>query len=141
MRTRRSAEAWNTLFERLAKLKAGWPSRGWSWDNKLECVTSSFSTQFEADARAASAMALPQQWTPSALAHAPARLRDLAERAGGIRSSQMILTDDAAGDYLAFGLWWPWGNAMTISLRIGLSEGDASQSQQQKLRDVFGVEL
>lgn len=138
---RRSGEAWANLYDKLGKLRAAWPSRGWSWDSKLECVTSSFSMQFEPAARSAALIALPKQWTPTALAQAPARLRDLAERSGGIRSSQMILTDDEAGDYLSFGLWWPWGNGQTISLRVGLSELDASSSMYQRLRDVFGVQL
>ncbi len=135
-----STDPWAPLFEKLAALRASWPSRGWSWDSRLECVTSSFSAQFESAARAAALTALPVEWTPAGLAQAPERLRDLAERSGGLRSAQLIFTDQQAIAYRAFGLWWPWGNGTTISLRVGIDHPDARPSHLGRLRDVFNVE-
>ena len=38
---------------------------------------------------------------------------------------------------MAYGLWWPWEEAQTISLRVGV-EG-ASNAQLEQLRACFGI--
>jgi hypothetical protein len=127
------------LFSAMSEVRASWPSRGWSWDARLSCVTSSFSVEFEARARIAAAVAFPSQWTSSTLSQAPATLRDLAARTGGLRTGQMIVASDAVAT--AYGLWWPWGDDVTTSFRIGLGEQDGKQDALQRLRNVFGVEV
>jgi hypothetical protein len=125
----------------MKQLRASWPARGWSWDGRLNCVTSSFSAEFEAKARAAAAPVLGQEWTAASIGRAMPALREVADRSGGLRAGQLILTSVAVGTSFAYGLWWPWGDGMTTSLRIGLSGPDASNDAMQRLRDVFGVEL
>ena len=71
------------LFEAFKRMRGQWPTRGWSWDARLTCVTSSFSTEFQQQARAAVAEALTLEWTPATLGKAPQGLRDLVERSGG----------------------------------------------------------
>ena len=137
----RSAEQWRPLFDALTKLRTDWPTRGWSWDGRLNCVTSSFSTEFETKARSNAAAALPQEWTSSTLAKAPPHIRDLAERHGGLRSGQLLLLGGPFGGILAFGLWWPWGDAVTISLRVGLADLDIAREPYPRFRDYFGVGL
>ena len=78
-------EAWLSLAQGLGKLRAAWPMGGWSWDNRLSCITSTFGTQFEAEARAAAAMAMPVEWTATSLGKAPTRIRDLAAKYGDVR--------------------------------------------------------
>ena len=132
--------AWQSLSEGLKKLRANWPMRGWSWDTRMSCITSSFSIQYEPDARAAAAQALPLEWTQVTLARAPVRLRDLAERTGGVRSGQLVLTGGPLDGLFAFGLWWPWGNGQTISLRVGLADIEAEREPYPQFRDLFSVE-
>jgi len=133
-------DSWSQLLSPMKELRTSWPSRGWSWDSRLSCVSSSFSAELESNARAA-AKALTTEWTSTTIARATPLLRELAERTGGLRAGQKLLTSTAVGDSFVYGLWWPWGDGMTTSMRIGLGGPDASQDALQRLRDVFGVQL
>jgi hypothetical protein len=137
----RSHDAWGEVFEGLKKLRAGWPMRGWSWDTRLSCVTSSFGVQFEAEARAAAAQGLPAEWTASSLLRAPPRLRELADKYGDVRSGQLLFTGGSLDGNFAFGLWWPWGNGATISLRVGLADVHVNRDPSPRFREMFGVEM
>jgi hypothetical protein len=133
--------SWSLLFEALRELRTSWPSRGWSWDGRLSCVTTSFAAELDTKARAAAGVALANEWTPTTIQRAPPLLSDLADRTGGLRAGQLLLASGAVGPNVAYGLWWPWGDGMTTSVRIGLVGPDATQDRLQRLRDVFGVEI
>lgn len=126
------------LFDALGLLRTAWPGGGWSWDNRLSCVASSFSVDLAREARAAADLALPRQWTKRTLATAPLIVREIAEQSGGIRDDQLLLATDPIDRMIAFGLWWPWGDEVTISLRVGLA-GKVSDQTQEKFRDLFGA--
>jgi hypothetical protein len=134
-------DAWQPLFESLGLMKMAWPTRGWSWDPRLVCVTSSFTTEQEPQARSATQIALQQEWTPQTIAGSPAQLRDVVERCGGVRQGQLVLSTGPTNGLLLFGLWWPWGDAETVSLRVGLADVDPSREPYVRFRDVFGVTL
>jgi hypothetical protein len=129
------------LVGAMKELRAAWPARGWSWDGRLSCVSSSFSTELEGKARTAVALALTNEWTSTTLQRAPLPVRDLATRSGGLRAGQMIFAGDTLGAVFAYGLWWPWGDAMTTSLRIGLAGSHVTEDAFQRLREVFGAEI
>jgi hypothetical protein len=124
----------------MKELRSAWPSRGWSWDRRVSCVTSSFVVELESKARAAAATLLPTEWTSTTIGRAPPALREIAERTGGLRAGQTILGSGAPGSGFAYALWWPWGDGMTTSARIGLGGTFATESALEKVRDVFGVE-
>jgi hypothetical protein len=124
----------------MKELRASWPARGWSWDSRLSCVSSSFAAELESNARAA-AKALATEWTSANIQKAPPHLRDLAERTGGLRAGQKLLTSAAVGASFVYGLWWPWGDGMTLSMRIGLGGPDATSDALQRLRDAFSVQV
>jgi hypothetical protein len=134
-------ESLSGLLRALRELRAAWPQRGWSWDGRLQCVSSSFVTELEPKARAATAGVLPTEFTSATLSRAPTPYRELAERTGGLRSGQLLLVSVPMGHAFAYGLWWPWGDGMTTSLRVGLAGADSSHEALQGLRDAFGVEL
>lgn len=135
-------DPWSTLFGAMKEIRSTWPSYGWSWDARVSCVTSSFSVDLERKARSVAAIALTSEFNSLTIQQAPAHLREIAERAGGLRAGQMILSSAPIGGALfAYGLWWPWGDGMTTSVRIGLGGPGARQEVLQRLRDVFGVEL
>ena len=129
------------LFEALKRLRAAWPARGWSWDSRMGCLTSSFSADFEQKAREAALDALPTQFTAATLAGAPPRLREAVEGAGGLRSSQLAFGGGHQNGLYAFGLWWPWGDAMTISFRVGLCDLEPNQDPYPRLRELFNVTM
>ena len=134
-------ESWNSLFRSMKELRKAWPSRGWSWDGRLSCVTSSCADEVEAGARIAASVAFPSEWGPSGIGRAPPVVRELVERSGGIRSGQRVLSSPVVGTAFVYCLWWPWGDGMTTSVRIGLGSLNPSNDAMQRLRDAFGVEL
>src|SRR4051812_41700308 len=98
-------DAWSPLFEPLAYLRANWPQRGWSWDGRMGCVSSSFSVEFEPKTRAAAKLALPQEWGMNELDTAPADVRGVVDNSGGLRPGQLIMAGPVIGGVFAFGLW------------------------------------
>jgi hypothetical protein len=135
------SDQWEALLGGAKRMKADWPSRGWTWDTRLTCISSSFSAQFEAKARAALANLLRDEFTPASLAKAPQRLRDVAEKSGGLRTGQLLFSGGPFGYTTAFGLWWPWGDGETISLRVGLVDVDPMREPYVAFRDALGVSL
>jgi hypothetical protein len=132
-------EEWESIFAALDRLKAKWPAPDWNYDRRLKCVASSIPLAREADARAAMAEVLPRSFSVDTLAGAADGVRALVEKCGGLRASQLLFWgggDDAPG---AFGLWWPWGDGTTVSLRIGLHDVDIPKERYPRLRDVFGI--
>lgn len=132
-------DAWQPLFESLGRMKASWPTRGWSWDPRLLCVTSSFTTEQEPAARTAVKIALQNEWTAQTIARAPQQLRDVVERCGGVRQGQLVLSTGPINALMVFGLWWPWGDGETTSLRVGLADVDPNKEPYGRFRDVFNV--
>ena len=98
-------DAWQPVFESLARMKAVWPTRGWSWDPRLNSCTSSFTTEQEPAARTATAIALPTEYTSATVVRAPQSLRDVTERAGGVRVGQLVLSNGPINGLLIYGLW------------------------------------
>jgi hypothetical protein len=129
---------WDSLFAALDRLRASWPDATWTYDRRLKCVASSIPIAREPEARAAMIETLPTSWSEATLATAPAAVKALAESCGGLRASQLLFWGggDAPG---AFGLWWPWGDGTTVSLRIGLHDVDLPKERYPRLRDVFGI--
>lgn len=134
-------EAWQNLYAALTNFKSAWPSRGWSWDSRLFCATSSFAVAVEPRARSAVAAAFPAEWSSLTIARAPVPLRDVADRSGGLRAGQLLVATAPQGMPVAFGLWWPWGDGEMISMRVGLVEIDPGAEPYSKVRDIFGVAL
>lgn len=126
------------LFDALGFLRAAWPGGGWSWDNRLTCAASSFNIELAGEARAAADLALRHEWTRRTLASAPPLVREIAEQSGGVRDDQYLLASDPVDRVIAFGLWWPWGDEQTISLRVGLA-GHRVDPLRDQLRDLFGA--
>jgi len=138
---RQGPERWQPLFDRLSKMRAAWPARGWSWDGRFECIASSIAALNEAKARAAAAEALPTIWTQPTLPRAPLRIQQLAEATGGVRSGQALLVSDAPGGFVAYGLWWPWGDGVSISLRVGLVDVHPAREPYPSFLQLFNVEM
>jgi hypothetical protein len=134
-------DAAQPLFDALGRLKQTWPARGWSWDGRFVCLASTFTVPYEAQARKAAHEGLPHEYTSTTLGTATHELRDLAARTGGLRSGQLLLVGGPTGGITSFGLWWPWGDGETISMRVGLLDIDAAREPWRRLRDVFGVSM
>jgi hypothetical protein len=127
-----------TLFGSLTRLRQAWPKRGWSWDTRIGCVASSFGVDLVQEARAAAKVALPTEYTQATLRGAPAAVREIAEQTGGLRPDQLLMCSEPNMIGFAYGLWWPWGDDTTISLRIGLT-GRALSVEMARFREIFGA--
>lgn len=132
------AAAQAPIFAALTRFKSAWPQRGWSYDNRFQCVASSFDASSTDTARSLIATLLPHEWTSRTIATAPPAIAYIAERTGGLRAAQRVYAAEPQGSLIPYGLWWPWEEGQTISLRIGLE--NASMSHTMDLCAVFGVE-
>jgi len=124
------------LFETLGQLRRNWIKGGWSWDNRFNCLASSFNVEQDAEARVVVLRYLPHEYNAKTVPTAPTQLREIAETTGGVRVDQRLYSTDLGGRLIAFGLWWPWGDETTISLRIGLG-GYVAEADLVRLREVF----
>jgi hypothetical protein len=127
-----------TLSATLRRLREAWPKRGWSWDGRLTCVASSFGMDVVSEARTAILYALPHEWTHRSVRSAPPSVIEVADATGGLRPDQILFASDPVEATFAYGLWWPWGDDVTISMRIGLV-GRVRESAQQSFRELFGA--
>lgn len=135
-----SGSSLDPLFAELSRLRRAWPGGGWSWDARLLCVASSFDMELAREARSAAKLALPIEWTHATIHDSPAIVQELAETSGGVRRDQMLLSTEPVVGVIAFGLWWPWNDEITISLRVGLA-GRATERDQERFRELFGAAL
>jgi hypothetical protein len=126
------------LFAQLAQLKSHWPKGGWSWDYRFSMVASSFHVDLTEEAEKAVLMHMPTEWNYRSIASAPAVVREVVEAAGGVRTDQRVFAIPQNGRLMAFGLWWPWGDEITISLRVGLG-GYVSDNDQVRLQELFNA--
>jgi len=130
-------DGWGAVFDSLVRLRDSWPAQGWSYDRRLKCVVSSIPMTSANAAQSAIAPAMAGAWTDATLSAAPTSVRSAAEACGGLREAQKIFASEAP--FGAFGLWWPWGDGNTVSLRIGLHGVDLPKERYPRLRDVFGI--
>jgi hypothetical protein len=136
-------QAWDVVFEALAQLRDRWPApvAAWSYDRRFKCVASSIPVAAVPDAEAAIALAMPQSFDVGSLPAASSAARATAEACGGLRAAQKMYWGVAGAEAScgAFGLWWPWADGATVSLRIGLHDVDAPKERYPRLRDLFGI--
>jgi hypothetical protein len=133
-------DAWSPIMAAFTNIRPSWPQRGWSWDSRQSAVASSFGTDLDARVRSLLSSVLSVEWTPARVAGAPPDVREIADRSGGLRAGQFLLTTPVPARTFAFALWWPWGDGLTTSLRIGLG-ANPRDDVLGRLRDVFGVSL
>ena len=132
-------DEWQPVLASLARLRATWPGAAWTWDGRFATVASAFPMDVEPAARASAMLAFPRGWTAKTLEAAPPELRALAERTGGLRARQRLLAGDEHAGRRLYGLWWPWGDDATITLRIGFAGLGADDDPLPRVRDLFGA--
>ena len=128
----------HTLFQSLSAYRQQWPGGGFSWDSRLMCVASSFSVDLENEARAAVTRVFRFQWNARTIRTSPELVQEIGEQVGGLRSDQILVATEPNEALMAYGLWWPWGDDVTISFRIGMS-GLSSTRYEEDFRELFGV--
>jgi hypothetical protein len=132
------ASTTDRLFKSFERFRQVWVKQGWSWDYRLECCASSFHVDMIPEAERSLATLFAEVYDHRTLTRAPEYLQELAEAVGGIRADQRIYTTRSGGRLNPYGLWWPWGDEITISLRIGLA-GYTSDQDFQRLQLEFNT--
>ena len=124
------------LADVLAGVRAGWPGGAWEWDGRFSCALAKVSGGEQASkAREMLTAQLPVIWSADKLAEAPASVRQVCARTGGLRGDQLVFSAELADGALCYCLWWPWGSGREISARIGAAGGPPAVA----LRVAFGI--
>lgn len=126
------------IYDDLAVLRTGWVTNGWSWDGRLSCACSSFGGDLASRARALIVTVFAHTIDERSLQRAHPLIRELTAQTGGIRPEQLVFATDPIDDTLAYGLWWPWGDDLTISLRVGLV-GLWAESEMANMQKAFRI--
>lgn len=129
----------DSLLTPLLQFKNTWPSGGWSWDNRFECLASTISQGNSGEGWRAAQALFAHVWDEMTVRTAPPSLTKVSAETGGVRAGQFLLSTDAVDDLLIYGLWWPWGEeGSNISMRIGLT-GASAPAELLKLRSAFNA--
>ena len=126
------------IFEALSRFRANWPKSGWSWDNRFNCIASSFSVELAPDARKIVMASFPFEFDRGTLATGARVIQHAVQGTGGLRSDQRAYAFRESLYVNPFGLWWPWGDDTTISFRIGLA-GLVGEPDYIRIRDAFNA--
>ena len=93
--------------------------------------------------RATLERSLGNVWGSSNVGNAPDRVRTIDSHLGGLWPGQLLFTSDPNLEALVFCTWWPWGDGKAISIRIGLSDNQGSDSERaeqiQSFKSWFGI--
>lgn len=133
-----SGSATDQLFARFEQLRRAWPKKGWSWDYRFNCVASSFHVDLTRDCENALATIFPDAFDHRTITQAPEHIQELSESIGGVRSDQRVYSMKTSGRLVPYALWWPWGDEITISLRVGLT-GYVGDSDHQRMQVEFNA--
>jgi hypothetical protein len=109
----------------------------WGFDPRFRAANAAFPTSAQAPVRAALERGFDGCWSAADIAHAPARVGELAARTGGMRGGQLLFGANVAADPILFGLWWPWGDGATISIRILFSARTLDAAAKSDLLEEF----
>ncbi len=109
----------------------------WRWDDRFEAVLAEFSIDNKDGIQTILERCLSHVWEGSTIRKAPENVRELANDLGGLRSGQLLFTSDPATDAFIFGVWWPWGDGQTISIRVGPFDMNLSDSELDGLILLF----
>jgi hypothetical protein len=115
----------------------------WAWDRRFETVLAEFGVDRKDDIRATLEQSLKVTWDSANVGNAPVIVRAIDDLLGGLRSGQFLFTSDPQRDARIFCAWWPWGSGKEISLRVGPSYKNLSDSERadslQQFKGWFGV--
>ncbi|TMA58887.1 MAG: hypothetical protein E6J73_16670 [Deltaproteobacteria bacterium] len=115
----------------------------WKWDRRFETVLAEFGVESKENIRATLERSLGNIWDSSNVGNAPDRVRTIDSHLGGLWPGQLLFTSDLDHEALVFCTWWPWGDGKAISIRIGLSDNQGSDSERaeqiQSFKSWFGI--
>ena len=115
----------------------------WKWDERFETALAEFKVENKARVHDELVRRLGNIWDVSNVETAPEAVQTIINAFGGMMPGQLLFTSDPEQEALVFCAWWPWGNGITISLRIAPfyqkpASPDADEAAEQ-LKEWFGI--
>ena len=74
------------------------------------------------------------QWDFSSLQGTSGPFFEYFHSSFGVIPGQRIFTTDDGAGWTLFAVWWPWGDDITISLRIGLFQASGQDSARERIK-------
>ena len=105
----------------------------WKWEDRFEVALAEFNVANQDDIRGILERFLTNTWDNSTISNAPHSIQQLLNKFIGLKTGQLLFTSDTEQDDFLFGLWWPWGNGNTISIRVAPSFIKLSEDDYQEL--------
>jgi hypothetical protein len=99
-------------------LSASWGVFSWKWDHRFEAFLAEFSADNGDEFRAILKRDFSNVWDSSNIREGPDIVQMCNNNFGGLRSGQLLFTTDPSQNVFVCGVWWPWGDGETSSLRI-----------------------
>ena len=109
----------------------------WKWEDRFGVALAEFNVANQDDIRGILEGFLTNTWDNSTISNAPDIIQQLVNKFNGLKSGQLLFTSDTEQDDFLFGIWWPWGNGNTISIRVAPSFIKLSEADYQELIKQF----
>lgn len=109
----------------------------WEWDENLRAM---LAVVHVSDAREVADNLdrfFHSRWTHLDVYKAPPSIRRISRLLDGIRKSQFLFVTRPEEPFMAYGAWWPWGDGVTISIRVGLVLNGISDHDADLLTEEF----
>lgn len=127
-----------TLAEEIAacsqQIIQGTPKdQSWEWDDRFDVPMLVFPRDAEAEVLNLLSQHFLHQWTCQEIKSASPAVRRVLDNIFGLQEDQKIYATDASKEIFLVGLWWPWKNGLTFSLRISLAGKGVMGFDQEKI--------
>ena len=131
----------NGIYKGLADALSD--SLTWEWDGRFGGVLAAFDVDDKERVSGIVNTQLTQVWDGASINDAPKSVSSAIQNFGGLKSGQLLFTSDVTQNVILLGLWWPWGNGTTISIRFvpyGLDSSEENvDDDRTTLKSIFGL--
>jgi hypothetical protein len=94
----------------------------WQWDTRFNVVLIVIERRDMPGILGFISKEFRGQWNDANIDSAPEAIMSVVNDTFGIQPGQILFNSDDRQDMVLLAAWWPWGNGVSISLRIGLFE-------------------
>jgi hypothetical protein len=130
-----------TVYQRLADAFSD--SMTWEWDDRFGGVLAAFEEGEKDRVAAVLATHFSQACDGATINDAPDEVSDAMARFGGLHPGQLLYHSKLNRNLISLGLWWPWSNGTTISIRFIPHSVNGAENEIEELRaampGIFGL--
>ena len=123
---------YNATYKNLADAFSD--SLNWEWDDRFGGILAAFEASDKDRVLGIISSQLAQEWDSANINQAPTSVSGALKNYGGLQSGQLLFNSDVTQDVILLGLWWPWGNGSTISIRFVPYAPDSLESEKEDIR-------